>query len=189
MRRAQALGGSSPSASADLSFSSPARPLGLSRGFVVCGRKGFLKRAARPLLGRVLGSDPKPEEGEQGTDEGNLDETALPGAYAQSWSGTVTCSPRRPCVNPSGINCINFTGACQNNVCVEQLAGGADCAAGWVKDSTVNGQTLIAKCDATTPVPFCKWEAPQPCGAAAQACCATGKCNVGLSCNSSLKCQ
>jgi hypothetical protein len=113
----------------------------------------------------------------------------LLGPSPAAWTGTKPCRLGR-CTNPSGINCINFTGVCTNNICQEQLAGGADCAAGWVKESTDgSGQAMLAKCDSTTPEPYCKWETAQPCGRERDTCCATGRCNAGLICSREMTCQ
>ena len=77
MRRAQAHGGSSPSASADVTSSSPARSLGRYRVSYVCGGKGFLNGSATGLLGRVFGIGPK-TEGEE--DKGRLQAVSADGA-------------------------------------------------------------------------------------------------------------
>lgn len=106
----------------------------------------------------------------------------LLGPTPVAWPGTVGCSPRLPCNNPSGIACINFTGECRSGVCVERLAADADCAAGWIKESTAGATTVLAKCDTTAPDPVCKWQTPVTCGVLGGPCCATGRCGGTLVC-------
>lgn len=106
-----------------------------------------------------------------------------------SWPGTRECSAFKKCPAVSGIDCINFTSECRNGRCVEQLAGGAECAAGWYKESTTaDNVTLIASCDSQKPDPYCKWSDAQPCGAQGQACCAAGRCSGDLVCQG-MACQ
>jgi hypothetical protein len=106
-----------------------------------------------------------------------------------AWPGTRQCGPLKRCPAVSGINCINYTGECRSGVCVEQLAGNAECAAGWYRESTdANNVKSIASCDYQDPAPVCAWSAPQPCGGVRQACCGAGSCSGTLVCQA-MTCQ